>query len=87
MNSEMLTKDNYVMKFGKYKNMFIKDIAKITTIDKNGETKKDGLQYLKWLITCDWFKHQNIVKQLIDDIGEEIEEIKEEKKVEKKGKK
>ena len=83
MNSETLTKDNYVMKFGKYKNMFIKDIAKITTIDKNGETKKDGLQYLRWLIGQEWFKHQNIVKQLIDDIGEEI---KEEKKVEKKGK-
>ena len=85
--TEALTKDNYVMKFGKYKNMLIKDIVKITTIDKNGKTKKDGLQYLQWLITCDWFKHQNIVKELIDDIGEEIEEHKEEKKGEKKGKK
>ena len=85
--TEALTKDNYVMKFGKYKNMLIKDVAKITTIDKNGKTKKDGLQYLQWLITCDWFKHQTIVKELLDDIGEEIEEHKEEKRVEKKGKK
>ena len=85
--TEALTKDNYVMKFGKFKNMLIKDVAKITTIDKNGKTKKDGLQYLQWLIGQEWFKHQTIVKELIDDIGEETEEIKEEKKVEKKGKK
>ena len=85
--TEALTKDNYVMKFGKYKNMLIKDVAKITTIDKSGKTKKDGLQYLQWLITCDWFKHQTIVKELLDDIGEETEEHKEEKRVEKKGKK
>ena len=86
--TEALTKDNYVMKFGKYKNMLIKDVAKITTIDKNGKTKKDGLQYLQWLITtCDWFKHQTIVKELLDDIDKEIDEHKEEKKVEKNGKK
>ena len=85
--TEALTKDNYVMKFGKYKNMLIKDVAKITTIDKNGKTKKDGLQYLQWLIGQEWFKHQTILKELLDDIGEEIEEHKEEKKGEKKGKK
>lgn len=87
MNSETLTKDNYVMKFGKFKNMLIKDVAKITTIDKNGETKKVGLQYLQWLTGQDWFKHQSILKDLMNEIGEEIEEVKEEKKVEKKGKK
>ena len=61
--TEALTKDNYVMKFGKYKNMLIKDVAKITTIDKNGKTKKDGLQYLQWLIGQEWFKHQRAVRR------------------------
>ena len=87
MNFETLTKDNYVMKFGKYKNMLIKDVAKITTIDKNGETKKVGLQYLQWITGQEWFKHQNIVKELIDDIVKEFGEDKEEKKIEKKSKK
>ena len=82
MDPETLTKDNYVMRFGKYNKMLIKDVAKITTIDKNGETKKVGLQYLQWLSGQEWFKHKDIVQKIIDesDVSEDTKEVKKVKK-------
>lgn len=61
-----LTPENYVMKFGKYKNMRAVDIADIYEVDKNGDDKPVGILYLKFLVEkCDWFKHKDIIEQII----------------------
>ena len=63
---QKLTPENYVMKFGKYKNMRAVDIADIYEVDKNGDDKPVGLLYLKFLVEkCEWFKHNEIIEQII----------------------
>ena len=56
----------------------------LDTKDKNDKMEEDkpvGMQYLKWLCDQDWFKHREIVQQIINDtVGDNIkqEEILEE---------
>ena len=66
MQGKTLTPENYVMRFGKYKNMKAVDIAEIYEVDKNGNDKPVGLMYLKFLVEkCDWFRHREIIEQVI----------------------
>ena len=78
MNTEKLTPEGYIFKFGKYKNYLAKDVIKITTIDKNNKSVKTGLLYMKWLVDqCDWFKHKEIIQEIIDkeeDTGEDADD-------------
>ncbi len=80
MDTNQLSPDSYVMKFGKYKGMLITDIANIRIIDKNNRERKEGLRSLKWLCeTQDWFKHKSIVEQVISkyiDDDDDKEEVK-----------
>ena len=78
MNTEKLTPEGYIFKFGKYKNYLAKDVIKITTIDKNNKSVKTGLIYMKWLVDqCDWFKHKEIIQEIInkeEDMGEDADD-------------
>ena len=93
MNSTV-TPERYVMKFGKYKNMKAVDIAAIYEVDKNGNDKPVGLMYLKFLVEkCDWFRHREIIEQVIKNAVEcmnadekEPEQPKEEDKQKKEKK-
>ena len=60
MNSE-----NYIIPFGKYKSMKLIDVIIIKCVDKNGQDKQTGLLYLQWLVTQDWFRHKDIVNDVI----------------------
>ena len=60
--------EEYVLKFGKYKNMRAVDVAEIYVVDpKTQEDKPVGLLYLEWLCKQDWFKHKDIVEQVIQN--------------------
>ena len=98
--TDSITQDNYVLHFGKYKNFRANDVADITTVGKDGTDKYVGLEYLKWLVKQEWFKHASVVQSIIDETekslciqGKVIEpevkkkEIKERVKKEKKPKK
>ena len=97
MQTRALTPENYVLRFGKYKNMKAVDVADIYEVDKNSNDKPVGLSYLKFLVEkCDWFRHKDIIEQVIKnaidcmsgDEGKEQEKTKEVKqKKEKKPKK
>ena len=65
MQKQILTPESYVFRFGKYKNMKAIDVADIYEVDKNGEDKPKGLQYLQWIVQQEWFKHTNIIEQII----------------------
>ena len=65
--TDFLKPEKYTMPFGKYKGMYAKDIVKITQVDKNGKDQKIGMKYLKWIVTQDWFRNTDIIKQIIDD--------------------
>ena len=57
-----LSPENYVFRFGKFKNTKAIDVAKITEVDKYGRTVPSGLSYLRFLIEkCDWFRHREII--------------------------
>ena len=97
MTSKISPKD-YVLRFGKYKNMKAIDVADIYEVDKNGKDKATGLMYLKFLTTCEWFKHTAILAEIIniaeecmsdnDDDEKQAEEIPKKKEPkEKKNKK
>ena len=77
MNSE-----NYIMPFGKYKSMKLIDVMHIKIIDKNGDEKRTGELYLKWLINQDWFKHKDIVSEALakNNINEDKRVNKNQKK-------
>ena len=55
MNSE-----SYFMRFGKFKGMKAKDIAHKITLDKFGEEKATGLEYLKFITTMEWFNTKKL---------------------------
>ena len=74
MDTNQLSPDSYVMKFGKYKGMLITDIANIRIIDKNNKERKEGLRYLKWLCKTQKIVEQ-VISQYIDD-DDEKEEVK-----------
>ena len=79
-----ITAENYVFKFGKYINMRACDIAEIKTIDKNGNEVYKGMKYLIWLCDQDWFKHKEIITQIIKNSDQEQEQDEEPKKEQKK---
>ena len=60
MNSE-----NYIMPFSKYKSMKLSDVMNIKIVDQNGDEKRTGELYLKWLINQDWFKYKDIVSEAL----------------------
>ena len=61
--TETISPENYVMPFGKYKQMRAIDVADIYQVDKDGNDKPVGLMYLQWLVDQDWFKHKDILKK------------------------
>ena len=78
MNSE-----NYIIPFGKYKSMKLVDVIKIKCVDKNGEDKQTGLLYLQWLVTQDWFRHKDIVNDVLSKCNNTIKEEPKKEKVKK----
>ena len=62
----------YTMRFGKFKGMKAKDIAHIITLDKFGKKKPSGLEYLKFITTMEWFKHKEIIEDVINQYNDEI---------------
>ena len=70
MQTKALTPESYVFRFGKYKNMRAADVAELYELDKNGDDKPVGLLYLKFLVEkCDWFRHKDIIEQIINEIS------------------
>ena len=61
----VLTPESYVLKFGKYKGYKAVDVAELITVDKNGKDKPTGLIYLEWLCEQEWFKHKDIVLEVV----------------------
>ncbi len=84
MTSTLSTPENYVMSLGKYKGMKVIDIAKIRLVDKFGIERPAGLRYLRWLSTQDWFGRQDVIKQILSQVGGEDEEEDIKPKVQKK---
>ena len=55
-----ITSDSYVFQFGKYKGYKAVDVAALITVDNSS-----GLLYLEWLCEQEWFKHKDIVFEVI----------------------
>ena len=83
MTSLKITPQNYVFKFGKYKDMKAVDVAEIYTVDKDGHDVPKGLLYLQWICDQDWFKHSDIIRKIIADAKECMSEKDETKPVTK----
>ena len=66
-----MNSNNYIMKFGKFKNMRAVDITQIKTVNKHGNLENTGINYLKFIVGLDWFKHATIVQKVIDDYKED----------------
>ena len=41
------------------------DVAQISVVDKSSNDKPTGLIYLEWLCEQEWFKHKDIVLEVI----------------------
>ncbi len=83
--------ENYVFKFGKFRDMKATDILKLSKVDKDGNDVAVGKKYLEWVCTQEWFKHADIIKHVIakynDCITDEHESEPEVPKLEPKKKK
>ena len=66
-----MNSNNYIMKFGKFKNMRAVDIAQIKTVNKLGNLENTGINYLKFIVGLDWFRHATIVQKVIDEYKED----------------
>ena len=66
-----MNSNNYIMKFGKFKNMRAVDTAQIKTVIKLGNLENTGMNYLKFIVGLDWFKHSAIVQKVIDEYKED----------------
>ena len=66
-----MNSNNYIMKFGKFKNMRAVDIAQTKTVNKLGNLENTGINYLKFIVNLDWFKHATIVQKVIDEYKED----------------
>ena len=64
MTSE-ISPEKYIMPFGKYKGMYASDVAQITVVDKSGNDKSVGLNYLQWIVKQDWFTHKETIQKII----------------------
>ena len=85
-----ISPEDYVLKFGKYKNMRAIDVAQIYVVDKDGNDKATGLMYLEWICKQEWFKHKDIIEKVISNAeqqGNASEEEPQQKKKDKKPKK
>ena len=60
-----ITSDSYVFQFGKFKGYKAVDVAALITVDKNGKDKHIGLLHLEWLYEQEWFKHKDIIEEVI----------------------
>ena len=68
-----ITPDQYIFKFGKYNKMRAVDVAQIYEVDKDGNDVPKGLLYLKFLVQkCDWFRHKDIIEQIIKKYDNEL---------------
>jgi|GEM_PF-4561590 len=76
--------ENYVMPFGKYRQMRAIDVSEIYQVDKDGNDKPVGLMYLQWLVKQDWFKHKEIIQQIIETAEQYISDPEETKPEEEK---
>jgi len=72
MQTQTLTPENYVLRFGQYKNMRAVDVAEIYEIDKTGNEYPKGLMYLQFLCKTDWFRHTDILQKIINKAISEI---------------
>ena len=63
--------EDYLFRFGKYKNMLASQIVSIETINpKNKQKQQQGLQYLKWCLSNVLFltaDDKNIIQGVIDN--------------------
>ena len=85
--TEIISPENYVMPFGKYKQMRAIDVAELYQVDKNGNDKPVGLHYLRWLVLQDWFQHKYIISEIIKTSESCMSDLEEEEpKKEKKEK-
>ena len=76
-----ITYDQYIFRFGKHINMKAYDVARLIKVDKHGKDVNVGMQYLEFLVDkCDWFRHKDIIKQVIDDAKKNIKEPEDENK-------
>ena len=66
-----MNSNNYIMKFGKFKNMRAVDIAQIKTGNKLGNLENTGINYSNFIVGLDWFKHSQIVQKVIDEYEED----------------
>ena len=66
MQTQTLTPENYVLRFGQYKNMRAVDVAEIYEIDKTGNEYPKGRMYLQFLCKTDWFRHTDILQKIIN---------------------
>ena len=85
-NNIKLTPETYVMRFGKFKDQKAVDIAKIYTVDKDGNSVAKGLMYLEWTCKQDWFKHSDIQQKIIDNAKQNMSEESKPAKLEPKKK-
>ena len=77
-----ITSESYVFKFGKFINMKACDVARLTKVDKYGNDVNVGLQYLEFLVDkCDWFRHKDIITQVIHEAKKNIKEPEDAKKM------
>ena len=79
--TSQITPKSYVFKFGKFINMKACDVARLTKVDKYGNDVNVGLQYLEFLVDkCDWFRHKDIITQVIHEAKKNIKEPEEDNK-------
>ena len=68
----MINSENYAFQFGKFKSLLASEVAEIKEL-KDGKLKNTGLNYLKWLCDkCEWFKHKDIIREIIVKKEQEI---------------
>ena len=77
MQTQTLTPENYVLRFGQYKNMRAVDVAKIYVIDRYGNNYPKGLMYLQFLCKTDWFRQIDILQKIINNAVNDISDDKE----------
>ena len=84
--TKIISPENYFMPFGKYLNMRAIDICDIYKVNpKTGKDDPLGLHYLKFLCEkCDWFKHKDIVEQIIKLAEDNMSDLEEEERTDSK---
>ena len=81
--------EDYIFKFGKYMNMRAVAIAELYKVNpKTGKDEPVGLQYMIFLCEkCDWFKHKDIIEQIIKLAEDNMSDLEEEEQRKRKKKK